>query len=145
MVFTNSSRGRLLLPVLAFFIFWNSSFLVDLYKILVGKPKVMRPLERPRRIWKNNIKMDLKGMGWARVDWVHLVRHRGQWHTLVSLVWNLRVLWNAEDLLASLQGLSSPCGGRLEYLHRSPATRRRRRKGNPVPGVITGVPCSWGI
>jgi hypothetical protein len=27
-----------------------------------------------------------------------------------------------------------PCGGGFEYLHRSPASRRRRRKGNPVPG-----------
>jgi hypothetical protein len=27
-----------------------------------------------------------------------------------------------------------PCGGGLEYPHRSPESRRRRRKGNPVPG-----------
>jgi hypothetical protein len=36
-------------------------------------------------------------------------------------------------------------GGGFEYLHRSPASRRRRRKRNPVSGGITGVPCSWGI
>jgi hypothetical protein len=40
--------------------------------------------------------------------------------------------------------LTSPGGG-IEYLHRSPASRRRRRKGNPVPGDTTGPPCSWGI
>jgi hypothetical protein len=40
---------------------------------------------------------------------------------------------------------SLPCGGGVEYLHRSPASRRRRRKGNPVPGDINGPPCSWGI
>jgi hypothetical protein len=38
-----------------------------------------------------------------------------------------------------------PSGGGLEYLHRSPASRKTRRKGNPVPGGITGPPCSWGI
>jgi hypothetical protein len=27
----------------------------------------------------------------------------------------------------------------LEYLHRSPASRRRQRKGNQLPGGITGV------
>jgi hypothetical protein len=27
-----------------------------------------------------------------------------------------------------------PCGGGLEYLHHSPASRKRRQKGNPVPG-----------
>jgi hypothetical protein len=36
-------------------------------------------------------------------------------------------------------------GGGLEYLHRSLATRKRRQKGNPAPGDITGPPCSWGI
>jgi hypothetical protein len=31
------------------------------------------------------------------------------------------------------------------YLHRSPASRKRRRKGNPVPVDINGPPYSWGI
>jgi hypothetical protein len=37
-----------------------------------------------------------------------------------------------------------PYGGGVEYLHSSPASRRRRRKGNPVPGVITGHPVPGG-
>jgi hypothetical protein len=37
------------------------------------------------------------------------------------------------------------CGGGFEYLHRSPASRRKWRRGNPVPGGITGPPCSRGI
>jgi hypothetical protein len=37
-----------------------------------------------------------------------------------------------------------PCGGRVQYLHRSPTSRRRQQKGDPVPGGITGSPCSWG-
>jgi hypothetical protein len=41
--------------------------------------------------------------------------------------------------------LNDPCGGGIEYLTRSPESRERRRKGNPVPGGITGPPCSWGI
>jgi hypothetical protein len=40
--------------------------------------------------------------------------------------------------------VDTPCGGGLEYLHRSPTSRKRRQKGNPVPGGITGPPCSWG-
>jgi hypothetical protein len=40
---------------------------------------------------------------------------------------------------------SNACGGGVKYLHRSPASRRRRRKENPVPGGITGPPFSWGI
>jgi hypothetical protein len=44
------------------------------------------------------------------------------------------------ELLASL-----PRGGRIEYLHRSPVSRRRRQKQNQVPGNITGSSCPWGI
>jgi hypothetical protein len=30
------------------------------YEVLVGKPAGRRPLERPRRAWEDNIKMDVK-------------------------------------------------------------------------------------
>jgi hypothetical protein len=33
------------------------------YKILVLKPEVMRPLDRPRRKWENNIKINLPYIG----------------------------------------------------------------------------------
>jgi hypothetical protein len=34
-------------------------------RALVGKPEGRIPLERPRRRWKDNIKMDLREVGWA--------------------------------------------------------------------------------
>ena len=33
------------------------------YRVLVGKPEGRRPLERPRRRWVDNIRMDLWGEG----------------------------------------------------------------------------------
>jgi hypothetical protein len=33
------------------------------YRVLVGKPKGKRPLERPRRRWEDGIKMDLREIG----------------------------------------------------------------------------------
>jgi hypothetical protein len=39
-------------------------------RILVGKPEGKRPLGRPRRRWVNNIKMDLRQIGWDGVDWI---------------------------------------------------------------------------
>jgi hypothetical protein len=39
------------------------------YRILVGKPEVMRPRGRPRRRWVDNIKMDLKEIRWDGMDW----------------------------------------------------------------------------
>jgi hypothetical protein len=38
------------------------------YKILVGKPEGTRPLGS-RRKWKDNIKMDIKGIGHGAVHW----------------------------------------------------------------------------
>jgi hypothetical protein len=38
------------------------------YKILVGKPERRRPLGRPRRRWVENIKMDLREIGWDGID-----------------------------------------------------------------------------
>jgi hypothetical protein len=35
------------------------------YRALVGKPEGRRPLGRPRRSWENNIKMDLREVGWG--------------------------------------------------------------------------------
>jgi hypothetical protein len=36
------------------------------YRALVGKPEGRRPLQRPRRRWKDNIKMALREVGWGR-------------------------------------------------------------------------------
>jgi hypothetical protein len=38
------------------------------YRILVGKPEERRPLGRPRRWWVDNIKMDLREIGWDGID-----------------------------------------------------------------------------
>jgi hypothetical protein len=37
------------------------------YRLLVGKPEGKRPLGRPRRIWVDNIRMDLGEVGWGNV------------------------------------------------------------------------------
>jgi hypothetical protein len=39
------------------------------YRILVGMPEGKRPLGRPRRRWMDNIKMDLREIGWDGVEW----------------------------------------------------------------------------
>jgi hypothetical protein len=38
------------------------------YRVLVAKPEEIRPLGRPRRRWKDNIKMDIREIGWSRID-----------------------------------------------------------------------------
>jgi hypothetical protein len=60
------------------------------YRILVGRPEGRPPLGRPRRRWKDNIKMDLQEVGWG-IDWIELAQDRDRWGALVNAVMNLRV------------------------------------------------------
>jgi hypothetical protein len=39
----------------------------------------------------NNIKIDLREIGWDGLDWVDLAQDRDQWRALVNTVMNLRV------------------------------------------------------
>jgi hypothetical protein len=49
----------------------------------VGKPEEKRPLERPRHMFVDSIKMDLC------MDWIDLAQERGHWWPLVDMVMNL--------------------------------------------------------
>jgi hypothetical protein len=62
------------------------------YRVLVGKPEGKRPLERPRRRWEDNIKMDLQEVAGGCGDWMELAQDRDRWRALVSTVMNFRVL-----------------------------------------------------
>jgi ribosome biogenesis protein Nip4 len=55
-------------------------------------PEGERPLGRLKRRWEDNIRMDLREIGWEDVDWIHLVQDRDQWRVVVNTVMNLRVL-----------------------------------------------------
>jgi hypothetical protein len=61
------------------------------YRILVGKPEGKRPLGRSRRMWVDNIKMDLREIESDGVDWIDMAQDRDQWRALVNTVFNLRV------------------------------------------------------
>ena len=53
--------------------------------MLVGKPEGKRQLVRPKRTWKDNIKIDLQEVGWEGMDWIDLAHDRDRWRA------NLRV------------------------------------------------------
>jgi hypothetical protein len=57
----------------------------------VGKPEEKRPLGRKRRRWADNIKMDLREIGWDGMNWIDLDQDRDKWNDLVNTVMNLRV------------------------------------------------------
>jgi hypothetical protein len=61
------------------------------YRIFVGKPEGKGPLGRPRCRWVDNIKIDLREIGWRGVDWIDLALDRDQWRALLNTEINLRV------------------------------------------------------
>jgi hypothetical protein len=87
------------------------------YSFLVGKSEGKRPLGRLRCRSQDNIKMNLREIGWGGMDWTDLVQDRDQWRALVNTVMKLRVPYNFGKFFscttggfarrAQLQGVSS--------------------------------------
>jgi hypothetical protein len=61
------------------------------YRVLVGRPEGKKPLGRPRRRWKDNIKMYINEIRSDVVNWIQLARDSVQWRGSLSTVMNLRV------------------------------------------------------
>ena len=59
--------------------------------VLVEKLSGKRPIRRPRRIWEDNIKMDLQEVGCRGVDRIELSQDVDRWRALLNAVINLRV------------------------------------------------------
>jgi hypothetical protein len=57
--------------------------------VVKGKVLVRKPQGRPRHRWENNIKMDLREIGWGGMDWIDLAQDKNQWTALVKTVMNL--------------------------------------------------------
>jgi hypothetical protein len=61
------------------------------YNILVGKPKGRDHSHgSPLRRWEDNIRMDLREIGWEGVDWILLAQDRDKWQAVVNTAMNLR-------------------------------------------------------
>jgi hypothetical protein len=49
------------------------------------------PLGRPRRRWEENIKVDLRDIGWSNMDCIEVAQDRDQWSAVVFTAMNIRV------------------------------------------------------
>jgi hypothetical protein len=58
------------------------------YRILVGRPEGKRLLGRPRCRWVDNIKIDLREIGWDVVDWIDMTEYRDGLRAPVNTVLN---------------------------------------------------------
>jgi hypothetical protein len=55
------------------------------------KPEGNRPLGRPRRMWEDNIKMDVRDIKWGSMNLIYPAQNRDQWRALVNTVMNTGV------------------------------------------------------
>jgi hypothetical protein len=51
---------------------WNAWGGEGVYRVLVGRAEGKRALGRPRRRWEDNIKMDLREIGFGGANWIQL-------------------------------------------------------------------------
>jgi hypothetical protein len=61
------------------------------YRVFVGRHESKIPLERPRRKWEDNIKMDLREISIDVADWIWLAQDRVRWRSFVNTVMKLRI------------------------------------------------------
>jgi hypothetical protein len=75
----------------------------------MGKREGKRPLGRPRRIWEDGIRMDLREIGWESVEWIQLAQDRDRWRAIVNTVINFRVLapWRLYCSVQTIAGIAS--------------------------------------
>jgi predicted small integral membrane protein len=71
------------------------------HRDLVGKPEGRRPLLKTQHSWEDNLKINLKEMGWGGMDWIDLAQDRDRWWALVNVVINLQVPHNVGNFLTS--------------------------------------------
>ncbi|KAJ4428882.1 hypothetical protein ANN_25875 [Periplaneta americana] len=88
------------------------------YRVLVGRAKGKRPLGRPRRRWEDNIKMDLREVGYNDRDWINLAQDRDRWRAYVRAAMNLRLaqLLPMEENFLLLFRFDNPLESSVEFM-----------------------------
>jgi hypothetical protein len=59
------------------------------YEMLFRASDLEGTTQRARCIWKDNTKVDLRGVGLEGVGWIHLAQDRDQWWAFMNTVRNL--------------------------------------------------------
>jgi hypothetical protein len=54
-------------------------------------PEGKRPRGRRARIWEDNIKIDVRVIGWEGVDWSTVAQDRDRWRVFINTAMNFQV------------------------------------------------------
>ena len=68
---------------------------------LVVTPERKRKFRRPKFRWQDTIKIDLKGTGYDKIDWIHLTQDREEWLAVLNMLMNLPGIHTAENFWTS--------------------------------------------
>jgi hypothetical protein len=52
---------------------------------------IRRKETRPKHRWMDNIRMDLREIGWGDMDWIDLAQDSDQWRALMNTAINLQI------------------------------------------------------
>ncbi|KAJ4433733.1 hypothetical protein ANN_16044 [Periplaneta americana] len=80
-----------------------------------GRPEGKRPLRRPKRRWEDNIKMDLREVGYDDRDWINLAQDRDRWRfyvragSLKAICNSNAIKYHATDHMSSLISKTDIC------------------------------------
>jgi hypothetical protein len=65
--------------------------------VQVEKSEGKRSLERSRRRWMDNIKIDLRRIGWGGMQLIDLAQDRDNWQTLVNTAMDFQILYHLRN------------------------------------------------
>jgi hypothetical protein len=71
------------------------------YRVLVGKPDKNILLGTPRSRWENDIKINLKKVGWGQWNGLTWLRIKDRWLVLVNMVMNFQIPQTVRNFLTS--------------------------------------------
>ncbi|KAJ4427281.1 hypothetical protein ANN_24899 [Periplaneta americana] len=99
---------------------------------LVGRLEGKRSLERPRRRWEDNVKIDLREVGYDGMDWINLAHDRNRLRAYVRAAMNLGSL----KAICTLPTVVVDVRARLE-LERS--RRKSLRRLSQETGTLSAI------
>ncbi|KAJ4442534.1 hypothetical protein ANN_04121 [Periplaneta americana] len=89
------------------------------YRVLVGRPEGKRPLGRPRRRWEDNIKMDLREVGYDDREWINLAQDRDLWRAYVRAAGSLKASDNTDEMSPESSTESYPAFAHIGFREKS--------------------------
>jgi hypothetical protein len=61
------------------------------YMDLERKPEGRRQFRSLRNTWEDNVKVDLREVGWESMEWINLAQDNNKWRVVLNAVMDLRV------------------------------------------------------